>query len=87
MAMVNISARERYHRYYDLLEGGVCLILADGSEQVVFASAQTARLYECESEEEFLDFCSSSYRNMMEAEDYVPIASTDTSERWKDSDG
>ena len=76
MAMVNISARERYHRYYDLLEGGVCLILADGSEQVVFASAQTARLYECESEEEFLDFCSSSYRNMMEAEDYVPIASS-----------
>lgn len=69
-----IRIRDRYHRYFDLLEGGVCIVLADGTERVAFASNPTAVLYECGDEEEFLNLISSSFRNMMVPEDYKPLA-------------
>ncbi len=50
MVKTDNIAREQYHRYYDLLETGVCMVLADGSERVAFASRQTAFLYECRSD-------------------------------------
>ena len=68
------SAREMYHQNYDLLEGGVLMLAADGTERVIFASSPAARLYECDSEEEFLSFCASRFQNMMVPEDYKPIA-------------
>ena len=68
------SAREMYHQNYDLLEGGVLMLAADGTERVIFASRPAARLYECDSEEEFLSFCASRFQNMMVPEDYKPIA-------------
>lgn len=74
MVKTDNTAREQYHQYYDLLEVGICMVLADGTERIAFASRQTALLYECGSEEEVLDFCSSSYRNMVDEEDYKPIA-------------
>ena len=69
-----LRIRDRYHRYFDLLEGGVCIVLADGTERVAFASNPTAVLYECGDEEEFLNLISSSFRNMMVPEDYKPLA-------------
>lgn len=59
---------------YDLLDGGVCFVLADGTERIAFANKEVASLYGCESVQDFLHVCSSSYQNMMEAEDYTPLA-------------
>ena len=67
------SAREMYHQNYDLLEGGILMLAADGSEQVIFASRPAAGLYECDSEEEFLTLISSRFQNMMVPEDYKPV--------------
>ena len=66
-------AREMYHQNYDLLEGGILMLAADGAEQVIFASRPAAGLYECDSEEEFLTFISSRFQNMMVPEDYKPV--------------
>lgn len=59
---------------YDLIDGGVCFVLADGTERIAFANTYMASLYGCENVQDFLHLCSSSYRNMMEAEDYTPLA-------------
>lgn len=68
------SAREMYHQNYDLLEGGICMLSADGAERVIFASGPAAGLYECDSEKEFLALISSRFQNMMVPEDYKPVA-------------
>lgn len=64
----------QYQQYFDLIEGGVCFVLADGTERIVFANGKIASLYECEDAETFLQFCSSNYQNLMDEEDYVPLA-------------
>ena len=68
--------RDQLHRFYDLLGEGICIVLADGSERVVFVSSQTAQLYECTSEDEFLAYCGGSYQNMMNTSDYVSLEKT-----------
>ncbi len=68
------SLQTQYGQYFDLIEGGVCFVLADGTERVVFANEKAASLYECEGEASFLQFCSSTYRNMMEEEDYKSLS-------------
>ncbi|MDD6789513.1 MAG: EAL domain-containing protein, partial [Lachnospira sp.] len=80
MSEVDASIREQLSQCVALLGESVCIVLADGSEKVVFASDQTARLYDCESAAEFLDFCSGSYRNMMTAADYIPMAEEEHTE-------
>ncbi|WP_194608894.1 EAL domain-containing protein [Clostridium vitabionis] len=57
-----------------MIEGGVCIILADGTEKVVFANGKAASLYECADAEDFLSFVSSGFRSLMEEEDYRPLA-------------
>ena len=74
MVTMDADIRRLYHQYFDMLEGGVLVILADGSERIVFASERAARLYECASEEEFLDFCGASYQNIVSANDYIPLS-------------
>ena len=59
---------------FDLVEGGVCIVLADGTERVAFASGKLASLYGCEDAQELLRLCSSSFRNLMEPEDYRPLS-------------
>jgi PAS domain-containing protein len=73
MEGTEITARDQYHQSFDLLDGGVFMILADGTERVVFASSRTAALYECGSEEEFLKLCSSRFRGMVDFDDYKPL--------------
>ncbi len=73
MEGTEITARDQYHQSFDLLDGGVFMILADGTERVVFASSRTAALYECGSEEEFLELCSSRFRGMVDFDDYKPL--------------
>ena len=63
----------QYEPYYDLIDGGVCFVLADRTERIVFANREAASLYECEDPEAFLQFCSSRYQNLMEEEDYRPL--------------
>ena len=64
----------RYHEDFDLIDSGVCFVLADGTERIVFANRKVASLYECEDSETFLKFCSYRYVNMVEDEDYKPLA-------------
>ena len=60
--------------YFDLIEGGVCIVLADGTERIVMANEKTAALYECEDAEDFLSFFSANFRNLMEDEDYNALS-------------
>jgi diguanylate cyclase (GGDEF)-like protein len=60
--------------YFDLIEGGVCFVLADDTERIVFANEKVASLYECKDAEDFLQFFSASWRNLMEDEDYKPLS-------------
>ena len=60
-------------QYFDLVEGGVCFVLADGTERIVFANGKMASLYECEDVDDFLLLCSSNFRNLMEEEDYSSL--------------
>ncbi len=66
--------REQCHQYFDMIEGGVCIVTADGTERIVFANEKAASLYECADAEDFLSFVSSGFRSLMEEEDYRPLA-------------
>ena len=70
----DINGQEQYKEDFDLIEGGVCFVLADGSERIVFANKKIAELYECDTVEMFMQFCSANYRNLMEEEDYKPLS-------------
>jgi len=77
--MMNRSEAEDHRQaqcqsYFDLIEGGVCFVLADGTERIVFANEKAASLYECKDAEDFLQFFSASWRNLMEDEDYKPLS-------------
>ena len=64
----------QYQQDFDLIEGGICFVLADGSERVVFANRKAALFYECEDAESFLQFCAGNYQNLIEEEDYKPLS-------------
>lgn len=70
----DMNGQEQYKEDFDLIEGGVCFVLADGSERIVFANKKIAALYECDTVEMFMQFCSANYRNLMEEEDYKPLS-------------
>ena len=53
-------------KYFDLIEGGICIVPADGTERIVFANQKAAALYGCEDAEDFLQTFSSDYRNLVE---------------------
>lgn len=77
--ITNGSGEERhplthYQQDFALIDGGVCFVLADGTERIVFANQKVASIYECEDAESFLKFCSAKYQNLMTEEDYVPLA-------------
>lgn len=77
--MTNRSEAEDHRQaqcqtYFDLIEGGVCFVLADDTERIVFANEKVASLYECKDAEDFLQFFSASWRNLMEDEDYKPLS-------------
>lgn len=59
--MTNRSEAEDHRQaqcqtYFDLIEGGVCFVLADDTERIVFANEKVASLYECKDAEDFLQF-------------------------------
>ncbi|MDX8420564.1 EAL domain-containing protein [Stecheria sp. CLA-KB-P133] len=70
----NVKELDHYRAYYDLIDGGVLFVLADGTERIVFANTKAASLYECTDPEELLQYCSSCYQNLMEEEDYKPLS-------------
>ena len=65
MKQDDMNGQEQYKEDFDLIEGGVCFVLADGSERIVFANKKIAALYECDTVEMFMQFCSANYRNLM----------------------
>ena len=69
-----LHEKGQYQQDFDLIEGGICFVLADGSERVVFANRKAALLYECEDAESFLQFCAGNYQNLIEEEDYKPLS-------------
>lgn len=68
--------QKQFQQYFDLVEGGICIVLADGTERVVFANKKAASLYECEDAKDLLLLCASNFRNLMEEEDYRPLSET-----------
>ncbi|SFO24812.1 diguanylate cyclase (GGDEF) domain-containing protein [Eubacterium pyruvativorans] len=61
-------------KYFDLIEGGICIVPADGTERIVFANQKAAALYGCEDAEDFLQTFSSDYRNLVEEGGYKPLS-------------
>ena len=72
--ITNKQEQAQCQTYFDLIEAGVCIILADGTERIVFANDKAASLYECADAEDFLQFVAADYRNLMEDTDYKPLS-------------
>ncbi|MCI5747603.1 PAS domain-containing protein, partial [Eubacterium pyruvativorans] len=68
------SVQAQCQKYFDLIEGGICIVPADGTERIVFANQKAAALYGCEDAEDFLHAFSSDYRNLVEEADYKPLS-------------
>lgn len=66
----NERLRAQCQELYDLIEAGVLIVRADGSGRIVFANGRAASLYGCEDERDLMRLCSSSFRGLMEGEDY-----------------
>ena len=45
--------QDRYHEFYDEMDGGICIIQADESEQILFVNRTVPELYGCRDEAEF----------------------------------
>lgn len=48
--------RDEFHKCYDLLKTGICIVKADVQETVLFANQGLISMYDCKTEEEFLSF-------------------------------
>lgn len=65
--------REKLHKYYDGLAGGVCLISADRSEKILFINDKVPGMYACADEAQFMELCGGTFRGMIERSDYLTL--------------
>lgn len=58
----------------NLFPGGVVLISKDAEEKILAVNDKVCTMYQCASKEEFLALTGGTYRGMMKADAYVPLA-------------
>ena len=51
--MLDEKTIEELHSYYDRLPGGICLVKADDSEEILLANAELLNYYQCANWQEF----------------------------------
>lgn len=61
-------------KYLDDFPGGVCLVSRDKEERILAVNEELLRIFECASEEDFLDFSNGHFRGLMAAADYHPVS-------------
>ena len=60
--MLDEKTIEELHSYYDRLPGGICLVKADDSEEILLANAELLNYYQCANWQEFKELDSCLYR-------------------------
>ena len=61
-------------KYLDDFPGGVCLVSRDEEERILAVNRETLRIFECASEQQFMEFTKGLFRNLMADEDAHSLA-------------
>ncbi|MGN1389357.1 MAG: EAL domain-containing protein, partial [Bulleidia sp.] len=56
--------RDEFHKCYDVLKIGICIVRADVQETILFANQGLISMYDCSTEEEFLSLVSGRFAGM-----------------------
>ena len=61
-------------KYLDDFPGGVCLVSRDSEERILAVNQEVLRIFECTSEQQFMDFTHGYFRNLVAAEEFRSVA-------------
>lgn len=61
-------------KYLDDFPGGVCLVSRDSEERILAVNPEALRIFECSSEQQFMDFTHGYFRNLVAAEEFRSVA-------------
>lgn len=61
-------------RYLDDFPGGVCLVSRDSEEKILAVNPEALRIFECTSEQQFMDLTHGYFRNLVAAEEFRSVA-------------
>ncbi len=61
-------------RYLDDFPGGVCLVSRDSEERILAVNQEVLRIFECSSEQQFMDLTHGYFRNLVAAEEFRSVA-------------
>lgn len=61
-------------KYLDDFPGGVCLVSRDEEERILAVNREALRIFECASEQQFMEFTKGLFRNLMADEDAHSLA-------------
>lgn len=61
-------------KYLDDFPGGVCLVSRDSEEKILAVNQEALRIFECTSEQQFMDFTHGYFRNLVAAEEFRSVA-------------
>lgn len=59
--------------WLDDFPGGVCLVSRDEEERILSVNQEILRIFECDTEEQFIDFTAGRFRGLMTAENYHSV--------------
>ncbi|WP_273097347.1 EAL domain-containing protein [Dialister succinatiphilus] len=61
-------------KYLDDFPGGVCLVSRDSEERILAVNPEALRIFECTSEQQFMDLTHGYFRNLVAAEEFRSVA-------------
>lgn len=61
-------------KYLDDFPGGVCLVSRDSEEKILAVNPEVLRIFECTSEQQFMDLTNEHFRNLVAAEGFRSVA-------------
>lgn len=61
-------------KYLDDFPGGVCLVSRDSEEKILAVNQEVLRIFECSSEQQFMDLTNEHFRNLVAAEEFRSVA-------------
>ena len=61
-------------KYLDDFPGGVCLVSRDSEERILAVNQEALRIFECTSEQQFMDLTHGYFRNLVAAEEFRSVA-------------
>lgn len=61
-------------KYLNDFPGGVCLVSRDSEERILAVNQEALRIFECTSEQQFMDFTHGYFRNLVAAEEFRSVA-------------